>query len=87
MKINHRYECCLFNTKIDSRGITTWEAGSEIENLLKEIKNLEGCIEGENSGKIITATDELRKAADNLEGLIPNNLWPLPSYAEMMFML
>ena len=63
------------------------EIGSETEKLLKDIKNLESCIEDENSGKIIASMDELRKAADNLEGLLPNNLWPLPSYAEMMFMM
>jgi glutamine synthetase len=28
---------------------------------------------------------ELRKAVDGLEGLVDDNLWPLPSYQEMLF--
>jgi len=35
---------------------------------------------------MIDLTEQLREAADTLEGLVPNELWPLPSYAEMMFM-
>ena len=27
----------------------------------------------------------LREAGDALEGLVPQNLWPLPTYREMLF--
>ena len=27
----------------------------------------------------------LREIIDNLEGLVPSESWPLPSYAEMLF--
>jgi glutamine synthetase len=33
----------------------------------------------------IAAMDELRAAVDALEGVVPADLWPLPSYAEMLF--
>jgi len=28
---------------------------------------------------------ELRKAADKLEGIVSDDLWPLPNYREMLF--
>lgn len=31
------------------------------------------------------AMDELRKHADQLEALVPDDLWPLPTYQEMLF--
>jgi glutamine synthetase type III len=30
---------------------------------------------------------KMRETVDGLEGLVPDDLWPLPSYAEMMFMM
>jgi len=38
-------------------------------------------------GEALAAMAELREAADTLEGLVPDDLWPLPSYAEMMFLM
>ena len=58
---------------------------SETEGLLKTIKELEKCVDGGDTNKILMAMESLRVSADNLEGLIPDHLWPLPSYAEMMF--
>ena len=69
----------------------------ETEQLLKKICSLsekalagagelESSIgEGKPAKKKIEALNELRKAADELEGLVPEDKWPLPSYAEMMF--
>jgi len=37
--------------------------------------------------KSIAALSALRKTVDALEGLVPADLWPLPSYAEMLFVL
>ena len=36
--------------------------------------------------KIKAAMDKVRKPIDELEGLVPQDLWPVPSYAEMLFM-
>jgi glutamine synthetase type III len=30
---------------------------------------------------------DLRAAVDSLEEILPRELWPLPSYAEMMFVM
>lgn len=60
---------------------------AETEGLLKAVKDLEKTIKGGSSAEILKKMDELRESADELEGLLPDELWPLPSYAEMMFML
>ncbi|MFH1665081.1 MAG: glutamine synthetase III [Candidatus Omnitrophota bacterium] len=46
---------------------------------------LEAAVGSGSTGKMIAAMKRMREAADELEGLIPENIWPLPSYAEMMF--
>jgi glutamine synthetase len=35
--------------------------------------------------KVIPAMSALREAGDSLEGLVPQDLWPLPTYREMLF--
>ena len=35
--------------------------------------------------KVIPAMDALRVAGDGLEAMVPQNLWPLPTYREMLF--
>jgi glutamine synthetase len=35
-------------------------------------------------GKVVPAMNELREAADELETLVPEDLWPLPTYREML---
>jgi glutamine synthetase len=35
--------------------------------------------------KVLTAMDDVREVADHLEGIVPDDLWPLPKYAEMLF--
>ncbi len=35
--------------------------------------------------KVIPAMPSLREAADNLEGIVPHDVWPLPNYREMLF--
>jgi len=31
--------------------------------------------------------EKVRAAADSLETMVPDDIWPLPTYAEMMFMM
>jgi glutamine synthetase len=31
------------------------------------------------------AMDAVREVADRLEGIVPDELWPLPKYAEILF--
>ena len=35
--------------------------------------------------KVIPTMNALREAGDSLEGLVPHDLWPLPTYREMLF--
>jgi glutamine synthetase len=35
--------------------------------------------------KIIPAMNTLREAGDGLEDIVPQDLWPLPTYREMLF--
>ena len=57
------------------------------DKLLRNARRLEGCLEKGFSSEILELMDSLREAADSLEGMLPDECWPLPSYAEMMFML
>jgi glutamine synthetase len=35
--------------------------------------------------KQLAAMERVRDAADKLEKVVPDDLWPLPKYAEMLF--
>ena len=35
--------------------------------------------------KVIPAMDALREVGDTLECIVPHDLWPLPTYREMLF--
>ncbi len=57
------------------------------ENALVGTKQLEDSIKHNSAEQMISAMNELRKTVDGLEGLLPDDNWPLPTYAEMMFMI
>lgn len=57
---------------------------AETEKLFKAISALE---KAEGAEKLIAAMGKVRAATDALETLVPEDIWPLPSYAEMMFMM
>ncbi len=56
------------------------------ETALSSIKKLEGNIAKEATADMLSSMNELRESVDALEGVIPDEIWPLPSYAEMLFM-
>jgi glutamine synthetase len=56
-----------------------------IAKLMVAAEMLEKAISAKNSTKIITAMNEMREAADGLEKEVDDKLWPLPKYAEMLF--
>ena len=37
-------------------------------------------------GVVIEAMSKVRRAADQLEAIVDAELWPLPTYAEMLFL-
>jgi glutamine synthetase len=55
------------------------------EKALKQAKDLGKSIDKGSSSDMIKAMVKLRETVDELEGLIPSDKWPLPSYAEMLF--
>ena len=50
-------------------------------------KALAKAISSGSAKSMIVAMNDLRVAVDALEGLIPDDIWPLPSYAEMLFLI
>jgi glutamine synthetase len=63
------------------------EVCSETEKALTSIKKLKKAIESGKTTDMITTMNALRESVDALEGLVPVDIWPLPSYTEMLFMI
>ena len=57
------------------------------EDVLKGIKKLEKSIKSKSTSGMIKAMNELREPVDKLEDMVPADIWPLPSYAQMLFMM
>ncbi len=60
---------------------------SASEKLLASVAKLETAARKGSTEEMIWRMDELRTSADRLEELVPEDLWPLPSYADLMFMM
>ena len=58
--------------------------GEGCRSLTESIAALEASLEGEHEG-IIAAVADLRKVVDGLEKIVPDEMWPLPKYREMLF--
>lgn len=56
------------------------------DELAEGIKALENSLECGCTQKMKEAMIKTRKAVDALEGIIPADAWPLPTYAEMLFL-
>ena len=63
------------------------EICEETEAMLRAISELEERTTRQDSKGMIAGMERLRVSVDTLEGLLPDELWPLPSYAEMLFMM
>ncbi|AGA29051.1 glutamine synthetase III family protein [Singulisphaera acidiphila] len=72
------------------------DVSATIEDLLTKTHTLSKAVEAHVSGDslahakysldvIIPAMNAVRAAGDKLEGLVPDDLWPLPTYQEMLF--
>ncbi len=62
------------------------EVCTHTSRLLAEIKMVERMEESGDPLATLAAMSALRVEADTLEGLLPDDRWPLPSYTEMLFM-
>jgi len=50
-------------------------------------EKLDEAVHKHDSAATLDALVELRKAVDGLEALIPADIWPMPTYAEMLFLM
>ena len=55
--------------------------------LLRRAAELENAVEGKSADKMLEGMVQLRAVADAMEGVVPHDKWPLPSYTDMMFVL
>jgi glutamine synthetase len=66
------------------------EASSARKELISAMKNAEDCIGGRAQAasyrdNVVPAMEKLRKPVDRAEMLIDKELWPVPTYADLMF--
>lgn len=61
------------------------DVSKETEKAIVAVGNLETALKSNAVKKMKTGMESLREVIDALEGLVPANRWPLPSYAEMLF--
>ncbi|MBF0122717.1 MAG: glutamine synthetase III [Candidatus Omnitrophica bacterium] len=62
------------------------EVSALIDDLAAGVKAIDAAVEAHDSLKMKKAMLDARAAADALEGIVPADLWPLPTYAEMLFL-
>jgi glutamine synthetase len=62
------------------------EVSGLIEQALSDTDALEAALKKHDAAKIFSGMAKLRESIDELEGLVPVNIWPLPSYAEILLM-
>jgi len=60
---------------------------SELESQLANLKEVHASALqiGDWTFKVLPAMLSIRKTVDALEGLVPDDAWPLPTYQEMLF--
>ena len=58
--------------------------GEGDQNLSAAIATMEESLNGLHAG-ILDAMAGLRKVVDGLEKVVPDEMWPLPKYREMLF--
>jgi glutamine synthetase len=63
------------------------EVSGGCDLMLKRAAELEQAVNAKSADKMLEGMVRLRTVADAMEGVVPHDRWPLPSYADMMFML
>ena len=60
---------------------------AKLEGSITELKRVHGAVGelGDWTFKVLPAMLTVREIVDELEGLLPDDLWPLPTYQEMLF--
>jgi len=65
---------------------TLKDVGGKTEALLAAIAGIEKTAAAHDAAKNLEAMRKLRKAVDDLEAVVPAQLWPLATYADMFFL-
>ncbi|MCA1560276.1 MAG: glutamine synthetase III [Acidobacteria bacterium] len=64
-----------FKTRADHlQELLEYDGGADVEKHAKFFRD-----------KVVPAMETLRKVGDDLEGIVPHDMWPLPTYREMLF--
>jgi glutamine synthetase len=90
--IQYQAELAINIKNIGTAGKTTAqkkllkEVSGLIEDALNASDALDAALAKHDSAKTNATMLQLREAIDALEALVPANLWPVPSYAEMLLM-
>jgi glutamine synthetase len=61
--------------------------GGLAESLLTAIDNLEKAFASHSEEKMLAGMSDLRAEVDALEEILPREIWPLPTYTEMLFVM
>jgi glutamine synthetase len=70
---------------LTANGALVKEVTKELNSMSAALQTLEKAIAAGATAEMIDAMGVLREAVDSLEGMVADDLWPLPTYAEMMF--
>ena len=73
--------------KIDALTSAAYQANQRLSEATVKVKSVAG-VEAQASAyrdTVFTAMQELRAACDELETLVPETDWPMPSYADLLF--
>ena len=84
--VEDTYEAELLK-KISQLTSVIYSKVQTLEKAVVEVKNIEGASEIAMFYKetVFAAMNELRANVDELEGFVPSEKWPVPSYGEMLF--
>ncbi len=92
-------EAYLSGDSINTQAGLLKQVSDEIASLLAAIEALDGLRDKVNAmedeqkkagfiaAQVIPAMDRVRKHCDTLEELVPDELWPLPKYRELLFIM
>ena len=74
-------------TKISSLTADAYKQALSLEKALTVTKKIDGVakLSVYYRDKVIPIMEKLRKAADELEGLVAADFWPMPTYGDLLF--
>ena len=73
--------------KLDALTAAAYEANDKLASAVVRVKSVEGVEEQARAyrDEVIAAMREVRAACDELEMFVPASMWPIPTYADLLF--